>query len=157
MCRLEVDQSARGRRAHFRFRVLFGQAVEFRLQNFSHAILEARSLGREPLIERGRDPVEIFEEALAIRLDEIAGIGGRVGARLEDRERIDPALPDIDPNAVAIDLDEAGNVAINDAVELRKRLAQAHPGLRVSRTIPQQADETTSRDALALREAQAGQ
>jgi hypothetical protein len=121
-----------------------------------YAILETRSLGCEPLIERWCDSVEIFEEALAKRLNEIAGIRGRIGTGLEDCKRIDPALPDIDPNAIATDLYEAGNMAINDAVELGKRMAQAHPGLRVSRPIPQQADKTTSRNAIALREAQAG-
>ena len=120
MCRLEVDQSARGRRAHFRSRVLFGQAVELYFQNFSHVILEARSLGREPLIERWGNPVEIFEEAVAIRLDEIADMRSGVGARLEDRERIDPALRDIEPNAFTIDLDEAGGMTVDNAVELRQ-------------------------------------
>ena len=157
MCRLEIDQPARGRRANFRFGVLFSQAVELGLQNFSHAILKARSLACEPVIERGRDPVEIFEETFAIRLDEVAGVRGRVGARIEDRERVDPALPDIDADAVATDFDKARNVSINDAVELRKRLTQAHPGLGVSRAVPQQADKAASRDALALREAQTGQ
>ena len=48
-------------------------------------------------------------------------------------------------------------MAIDDAVELRQRVAHTHPGLRVGRTIPQEADETATRDALALRETQAGQ
>ena len=72
------------------------------------------------MIERGGYPVEIFEEALAVGLDEIAGICGRVAARLENGKRIDPTFPDIDANAVATDLDEAGNVPIDGAVELRK-------------------------------------
>ncbi|MGA7864869.1 MAG: hypothetical protein WCA23_12930 [Stellaceae bacterium] len=157
MRRLEIDQPARGRRPHFRFRVLFSQAVEFRLQDFPHTILEERSLGRKPLVEGRCDPVEIFEKALAIGLEEIVGFASRVSARLEDCERIDPALPEIDPDTVAIDLDEAGDVPVDHAVELRQRLPQAHSGLRIGRTIPQQTDQTTSRDTLALREAQAGQ
>ena len=120
MCRLKIDQSARRRRAHFRSRVLFGQAVELRLQNFPYTILEAGSLGREPLIERWGNPAEIFEEALAIRLDEIADMRGGVDARLEDRERIDPAFRNIEPNGFTIDLNEAGNMTINNAVELRQ-------------------------------------
>ena len=88
------------------------------------------------MIEGGRDPVEIFEQALAIRLDEIAGIRGGVGARTDDCKRIDPTLLNLDANAVATYLHQSGNMAINNAVELRKRLAQAHPGLRVSRPVP---------------------
>src|SRR5262249_4337605 len=118
---------------------------------------KAGSLGRQPLIERRCDAVEIFEEALAIGLDESAGVRGRVTAHLKDCERINPGLSDVQLNAVAADLNKPWDVAINDAVELRQRLAQAHPGLRLSRTIPQQADETTAGDAFALREAQAGQ
>ena len=70
------------------------------------------------MIERGCDPVEIFEEALAVGLDEIAEIRCWVNTCIEDRKRIDPALPDINSNAVAADLDEAGNVAVDNAVEL---------------------------------------
>ena len=120
MCRLKVDQSARRRRARFRSRVLFGQAVELRLQNSPYTILEAGSLGREPLIERWGNAVKIFEEALAIRLDEIAGMRGGVEARLEDRERIEPAFKNIEPNTFTIDLNKAGNMMINNAVELRQ-------------------------------------
>jgi len=40
--------------------------------------------------------------------------------KLEDRERIDPALRNIEPNAFTIDLDEAGDMTINNAVELRQ-------------------------------------
>jgi hypothetical protein len=116
VCRFEVDQSARGGRAHFRFRVLLGQAVELRRQNFSHAILETRSLDREPLIEGWCNPVEISEEALAIRLEEIAGIRGRVGAPPENCKYINPTFPGIDSDALSTDLYEPRNMAINNAV-----------------------------------------
>src|SRR6516225_2585035 len=69
------------------------------------------SLSGEPVIKRGCDPVEIFEEALAIGLDEVTGIRCGIGARLDDCKRIDPALPNIDANAVATDLYETGNVS----------------------------------------------
>jgi len=118
--RFKVDQAACRRRAHFRFRILPDQAVEFRLENLPYAILEPCSLGGEPVVERGRNPVEIFEEALAVGLDEIAEIRCWVNTCIEDRKRIDPALPDINSNAVAADLDEAGNVAVDNAVELRE-------------------------------------
>ena len=115
-----VNPAARRRSADFRFRVLFRQPVELRLQNFSYAIFEARSLSGKPVIERGCDSVEIFEEALAVGLDEVTGIRCGIGARLDDCKRIDPALPNIDANAVATDLYEAGNVSIDDTIEFRK-------------------------------------
>ena len=99
---------------------MLDQAIEFRLENLPYAILEPCSLRGEPVVERGRNPVEIFEEALAVGLDEIAEIRCWVNTCIEDRKRIDPALPDINSNAVAADLDEAGNVAVDNAVELRE-------------------------------------
>jgi len=118
--RFKVDQAAGSRCADFGPRILLDQAVEFRLENFPYAILEPRPLGGEPVVERGRNSVEIFEKALAVGLDEIAEIRCRVNTRLEDRERVDPALPDINSHAVAADLDEAGNVAVDNAVEFRE-------------------------------------
>ena len=72
------------------------------------------------MIEGGCDPVEIFEESLAVRLNEVTGIRRRVAARLKNCECIDPALAHIKANAVAVDLYKAGNMAINDAVKLRQ-------------------------------------
>ena len=157
MGRLEVDQPARCRRTHFRRRIPIAQAVELRLQNFPHAIFETRSLGGEPLIEGWSDAVEIFEETPAMGLDEIAGLRRGVAAGLQDCQRIDPPFVRVDANAVATDLDETGNVLVHRIVELGEGLSQAHPGLRLGGPVPQQPNEATPRDALALSEAQAGQ
>ena len=118
--RLKVDQAPCCRRAYFRFRVLLDQAVEIRLEKLPHAILEPRPLSGEPMVERGRDPVEILEKALAVGLDEIADIGCRVRACIEDCKRIDPTFLNINSNAVATDLDQAGNMPVHDAVQFRK-------------------------------------
>ena|SRR6516162_8686959 len=149
---LEVNQSARGGRTHFRFRILRDQAVEFCLQSFPHAILEAGSLVSEPSIERGGDPVEIFEEALTIRLEDIVSIRGRIETRLKNGQRIDPTLLHINAHAFSTDFYEAWDLPI-DAVDLRKCMPQTHFGLCVGRPIPQQLCYTVSRNGLALREA----
>src|ERR1700730_18609087 len=109
------------------------------------------------MVERGRDPVAIFEKALAVGLDEIAEIRCRVDTCLEDHKRIDPASSDVNSNAVAADLDEAGNVTVDSGVELRECLAQAHSGLGIRRTVPKQPHETAPGYAIALRKTQARQ
>src|SRR5207245_3147428 len=92
----------------------------------------------------------------AVRLHKIVDIRCRVGT-LEDCKRIDPAFPDINSNAVASDLDEARDVAVDNPIELRQGLAQAHSGLRVRRAIPKQPYETASGYAIALHKTQARQ
>ena len=114
-------------------------------------------LSRKPLVKRWRDSVEIFEKPLAVGLDEIPDIRCWLGARLKDCKRIDPTFPGIDSNAVASDLDEARDVAVDEPIQLRKGLAQAHPSLRVRRAVPKQPDETAAGYPFALRKAQVSQ
>ena len=124
---VEVNHLARGGCSHFWFRILYDQAIEFCLQSLPHAILEAGSLGSDPLIERGRDPFEIFEEVLTVRREDIfrvrgsiVSIRGSIETCLENGECIDPTVLDINAHAVSTDFYEAWNLPVDDAVDLRK-------------------------------------
>ncbi len=120
---LEVDEPPRGGRAQLGCSIFFDQPVELLLQRRAQAVLELDSFDRQPMIEGGRDTVEIFEQALRV---------------IRDCERVDPARPGIEANQIAINLDQTGDRAVDDGVQLGQCMAQAHPRLRVARPIPQE-------------------
>ncbi len=142
MRRLEVDQPARGGGPQLGSRVFFGQPIKLLLQRRSQAVLELHAFDRQPMIERRRDSVEIFEQALRM---------------IGDRECVDPTRPGVETNRVALDLDQTGDPAVDDGIQFGQGMTQAHPGLRIARAIPQEPRQPASRHALAPRETQTGE
>ena len=69
----------------------------------------------------GEIPSKIIEKPL-----------GMIGAR----ERVDPAGRGVEPHRLASDLDQTGNPTVDDVIQLRQGMTQAHPGLRITGAIP---------------------
>ena len=58
----------------------------------------------------------------------------------------------IEPNRLSVDLNQVGDPAIDEAVQLRQGVAQIHSRLRVVQPIPQQSSKTVTRNAIAISE-----
>jgi hypothetical protein len=116
MRRVEVDELARRGGLQFRRRIFFDQLFQLSFQTGSFPMLKLFALSRQPMIKCERDPVEIIEKPL------------NMGRRSKG---IDPAQISIKADRSPIDLDQTWNSAIDEAVQLRQGVAQAHSRLRI--------------------------
>ena len=80
-------------------------------------MLKFFALGSQPMIKRGRDPIEIIEKPL------------KMGRRSKG---INPTQISIKTDRSPIDLDQTRHLVIDETIQLGQGVAQAHSRLRIS-------------------------